>query len=262
MENTKYGRNLFVGTSGWSYKHWAQGVFYPRGLKQSDWLAYYATHFCTVEVNMTFYRLPHTSMLQRWYRETPDGFCFAIKLWRRITHEKRLKNCVEDLCGFFETLAPLRPKWGPLLVQLPPSMSCDLTLLDEFLHALQSVSCNPEMKTAFEFRNPSWINQRTLEVLCRYGAALCIADMPRSKTTEPNEVDFVYVRRHGPKGNYRSSYDEGFLRAEASRIQRWLQEGKCVYVYFNNDIDGFAVENAKQLQKFVEAEAAAQYTST
>lgn len=261
MGNARRMQNLFIGTSGWSYTHWAHGFFYPRGLKQADWLAFYATHFPTVEVNMSFYRLPQSSMLERWNRVTPDGFLFSVKLWRRITHEKRLRACGEDLCSFFETLGPLRSRRGPLLIQLPPSMVCDLTLLDEFLEGLPSALREPDMKTAFEFRHPSWLTDRTREVLNRHGAALCIADMPRCTTTEPNDADFVYVRHHGPKGNYRGSYDDAFLRKEACRIREWLQRGKRVYVYFNNDIDGHAVENAKHLQKLVETEVSEQCVS-
>lgn len=237
----------YVGTSGWSYPHWAKGRFYPKGMKQGDWLRFYAEHFSTVEVNMTFYRLPTVKLVERWRDIAPDSFLFTIKLWRRITHEKRLADCGDEVRRVIEAVSALSTKRGPLLVQLPPSMRCDPILLDRFLAVLHQTAADVSWRIAVEFRNTGWLCRAVHDVLDRHGAALCLADMPRCPVTEPNAAPFVYVRRHGPGGRYRGRYAEEHVAADAARVRQWLNQGRDVYVYFNNDIEGHAVDNARQL---------------
>lgn len=134
------GGSLHVGTSGWSYAHWAKRRFYPKGLKQGEWLRFFARYFDSVEINSSFYRLPKAEFIDRWRKVTGPRFRFAVKLWRRITHEKRLKNCEQELRDFMDIAGGLGPKRGPLLVQLPPSMKKDVDRVDAFLVDLKKAA--------------------------------------------------------------------------------------------------------------------------
>ncbi|MBN2562840.1 MAG: DUF72 domain-containing protein [Phycisphaerae bacterium] len=242
-----------IGTSGWSYAHWAKGRFYPKGLKQTEWLAFFARQFDTVEVNMSFYRLPKPEMVARWGRMTGSRFRFAIKLWRRITHEKRLADCGAELGDFFAVLNLLGSKRGPLLVQLPPSMRKDVGRLDTFLTEQRKAAGRSRWKVAVEFRNTDWLCEEVCTVLDRHGAGLCLADLPQCPITRPNDAAFVYMRRHGPGGSYRGCYTPRHVAADAGQIRGWLESDKEVFVYYNNDINGHAVDNARQLLKAIEA---------
>lgn len=241
----------YIGTSGWSYAHWAKGRFYPRGLKQGEWLQFFARHFGTVELNVSFYRLPNARMISRWRHLTGSRFRFAVKLWRRITHQKRLANCQQELRDFLDAAESLGPKRGPLLVQLPPSMRRDVPRLDAFLMNLKKAARPLRWKVAVEFRNADWLCEEVYELLDRRRVAMCLADMKRCPITEPNDVSFVYVRRHGPGGQYRGCYTPEQIAADANCIRGWLEADKDVFAYYNNDIDGHAVDNARQLAEAV-----------
>ena len=237
----------YIGTSGWSYTHWAKGRFYPKGSKPGEYLKFFAGHFNTVELNASFYRLPKPEVVSRWRQVTSPRFRFAVKLWRRITHVKRLVDSQRELGDFFDAVGQLGPKRGPLLVQLPPSMKKETERLDAFLAELESVSGRARWKVVVEFRNTAWLCDEMYDLLTRYGAALCLADMARCPITEPNDASFVYVRRHGPGGRYRGCYSSSQITADAQRVHEWLRGGKDVFVYYNNDVDGHAVDNACQL---------------
>lgn len=238
---------LYIGTSGWTYPHWAGGRFYPKGLRQGEWLAYLATRFNTVEINSTYYRLPRESMVERWRTVTPGHFRFAVKCWRMITHRKKLRDCEDLLAEFLRVAGGLGRKRGPLLIQLPPSLHKDLPVVEEFLVLLRRTAGRTRWRPAVEFRHPSWDDEETREALGRYGAALCLADWGRCPFTEPNEADFVYIRRHGPSGRYRGCYSRQHIRADARRIAEWIEAGRDVFVYYNNDVEGYAVDNALSL---------------
>lgn len=241
------GGTCYIGTSGWSYPHWAKGRFYPVGLKPGDWLSYLSQHLPTVEVNSSFYRLPQANLIRRWRDCVPDSFRFAVKLWRRITHDKRLIDCDDELRSFFSVVGELRSRRGPLLVQLPPSFRKDPDRLDGFLGLLRQVMGRRSWLVAVEFRHPGWICPEVYELLSRRAAAVVLADWPRCSVTEPNDAPFVYVRRHGPAGRYRGCYSAEQIAADAASIRRWLGEGRDVFVYYNNDVEGYAVDNARQL---------------
>jgi uncharacterized protein YecE (DUF72 family) len=221
-------------------------------LKQGEWLRFYAERFRTVEVNMTFYRLPKAELLSRWADMTPKGFRFAVKLWRLISHQKRLNDCDRELRDFLGVVAALGEKAGPLLIQLPPSQRCDLVLLNEFLFDMLDALGVRRWQVAVEFRNADWIRPEVNAVLDKHGAALCLADMSRCTTGEPNHAPFVYVRRHGPGERYRGCYTRAQLRVDADRFRSWMEAGRDVYVYFNNDIGGHAVANATDLRHMIE----------
>jgi len=257
----------YTGTSGWSYVHWAKGRFYPKGLKPGEWLRFFSEQFGTVELNSSFYRLPKPEFVARWRTVTGGRFRFAVKLWRRITHVKRLADCGSELGDFLAVANEFGPKRGPLLVQLPPSLRKDVARLDEFLAVLKKAAGRTRWKVAaagaripsrtqrwrvaVEFRNPDWLCDEVYELLSRHKAALCLADLPRCPITEPNVAPFVYVRRHGPGGGYRGCYTPKHIAADAAQIRAWLADDKDVYVYYNNDIGGHAVDNARQLMEAV-----------
>lgn len=241
------GGKCHIGTSGWSYAHWSKGRFYPKGLKQGEWLKFFSQHFRTVEINASFYRIPTKQMVTRWRAVTGSRFRFAVKLWRRITHERRLAGCDRELRDFFEAVTPLGPKRGPLLVQLPPSLRKDVTRLDAFLTQLKKAAGRSRWKIAVEFRHTDWLCDEVYELLDWHRAALCLADMEQCPITEPNDASFVYMRRHGPGGQYRGCYTPRHITDDADNVRKWLNTGKDVFVYYNNDIDGHAVHNARQL---------------
>jgi len=236
-----------IGTSGWCYAHWAKGRFYPQGLRQGDWLSFFARQFGTVEINSSFYRLPKVEMFTRWRDVTGPRFRLAVKLWRRITHEKRLVDCAAALDDFLAAAGQLGPKRGPLLVQLPPSMRKDVGLLEAFLADLKRAMGRVRWKVAVEFRDTGWLCDPVYELLDRRGVALCLADLERCPIAEPNDARFVYIRRHGPGGRYRGCYSPKHITDDAGRIRGWLAAGRDVYVYYNNDVEGHAVDNARQL---------------
>lgn len=232
----------FVGTSGWSYKEW-RGIFYPRELPSRAWLDHYARHFSNVEINATFYRLQKAAALAGWAARTPPGFRFAIKGPRLITHFHRLKNAAHRLPLFYESIAPLRAKAGPILWQLPPQFPADPARLDAFIETL------PEgWRYAFEFRDPSWHTDVTYRILERREAAFCPFEIgeltgPRIVTT-----DFVYVRLHGWKGRYKGRYDTKALKGWARWLRGHKRAGRDVYAYFDNTAEADdAVANALEL---------------
>lgn len=245
------GGKLYVGTSGWSYGHWAKGRFYPVGLKPNQWLGFFSRHFDTVEINASYYRLPKPEMITRWHQQVAGGFRFAVKMWKRITHEKRLADCGEQLSGFLAVVNELAGKRGPLLVQLPPSLQCAPDLLADFLVQLKRTLARIRWRVTIEFRHSSWLCPEAIKLLDEHGVALCLADLPRCPITEPGEAGFVYLRRHGPGGSYGGCYTARQIGADARRIAGWLKAGRDVYVYYNNDIDGYAVDNARQLRERV-----------
>ncbi len=242
-----------VGTSGYVYPHW-RGRLYPPGLPPGAWLAYYARHFPTVELNNPFYRLPSARTFDAWRRAVPPGFVFAVKASRFLTHMKRLKDAPVHLGLFLERARRLGPRLGPVLFQLPARFRADVERLDDFLGALRRQRRVPGLRAALEVRHPSWLAPAVADRLARAGVALCLHDARTCPVDGPLTADFVYVRRHGWPGDG-GDYPEAALRADAARIGGWLAEGRDVYVYFNNDAEAFAVFNARRLRALLEERA-------
>ncbi|MFQ5984746.1 MAG: DUF72 domain-containing protein [Alphaproteobacteria bacterium] len=238
----------WIGTSGWSYPNW-EGPFYPKGLKRTDWLAFYGERLDSVEMNNSFYRLPKAEMLSRWAERTPGDFLFAVKGSRLVTHLKRLKGCEEPLEIFFERMTALGDKLGPVLFQLPPNFPCDLPLLRAFLQTV------PEgHRYTVEFRDPSWHVPEVSELLSEHNAAFCIFELGTLRSPELITADFAYIRLHGPGERYVGNYDEATLGAWAQRLRAWRQDGKDSYVYFDNtDEADYALRNALRLKELTEA---------
>jgi uncharacterized protein YecE (DUF72 family) len=234
---------LRIGCSGWLYRHW-RGDFYPVGLRQKDELAYYTERFDTAEINASFYRMPGETAAAGWRERTPEGFVFAWKAWRYITHLKRLKDPEEPLAFMLARSAGLGPKLGCFLYQLPPSMRIDRERLAGFLQVL------PEgRRHAVEFRHPSWYEPAVFDLLREHDAALVLSDHHHAPAPWEATASWVYVRGHGPGGRYWGDYPEDTLQDWASRIRGWRLEGKPVFAYFDNDIGGAAPRDAERLKR-------------
>jgi uncharacterized protein YecE (DUF72 family) len=226
---------IHVGTSGWQYTDW-RGNFYPSGLPQAGWLEHYATVFPTVELNATFYRLPQEGTFAKWRHRTPPGFTFAVKASRYLTHVRRLREPEEPAARLLARSAALGSGRGPVLVQLPPTLSADLGALTETLRVFDGV------KVAFEFRHPSWFTEPGVaEVLDRFGAAWVWADRPRDRSPKVLTGGWGYVRFHrGTQAGF--AYRRSKLRRWADRLERL--PAREVFVYFNNDPGAAAPRDA------------------
>jgi uncharacterized protein YecE (DUF72 family) len=237
--------DVHVGCSGWVYKHW-RGIFYPEGLPQKRWFERYAEDFDTVEINASFYRIPLSSTFEGWRHKAPEGFRYALKVNRFITHLKKLVGVEEALNDFVALARRLEGSLGPLLYQLPPSLKLDLDRLEQFLRLLPE-----DLSNVFEFRNKSWYVPETYALLDRYAASFCIHDMPGSKTERVATGRIAYVRFHGGEGKYWGRYSDEALLNWSDWILDQSSSGRSVWCYFNNDIRGHAIHDAQTLKSMV-----------
>jgi uncharacterized protein YecE (DUF72 family) len=235
-----------MGTSGWYYKHW-RGRFYGDELAPIDMLPFYAGQFDTVEINNTFYALPSLETAQKWREKTPPGFVFAIKASRFLTHLKRLLDTGEGLRKFFEIIESLGEKAGPILFQLPPRWRANADRLSNFISALPT-----NYRYAFEFRDPSWFSPVIYDILRNRNIALCITNRKDEDSPAELTADFTYIRFHGGAPSTHGKYESATLSRWASTIDDWRSRLDAIYVYFNNDWEGFAIENATELRGLVE----------
>lgn len=259
---------LWIGTSGWVYRHWL-GVFYPPDLPSERQLPFYAEHFSSVEVNFSFYRLPERTVFETWRRQTPDGFLFAVKGSRYLTHMKKLKDPEEPLGRLMERAGGLGPKLGPILFQFPHTWRANVERLAHFLEALepyrrmdggtQEYPENPEKREgrqvqegeqrfAFEFRHQSWLVPQVYKLLEGIGAALCLPLSPHVPLDIRLTAPWTYIRMHG--GQHGIGYDDE-LHTWADHIQRFRGQGADVHVYFNNDPEGHAIRDAARLHEML-----------
>jgi len=242
--------NLHIGTSGWSYKHWSE-IFYPKDIKPDKYLEFYATQFACVELNSCFYHLPLKTTVTGWTIRTHETFKFCPKLSRFITHQMLLVNIEGALQNFFDVFAGMKNRLGPVLIQLPPGLSFDKPLINNFFSLIREEYS--QYRFAVEVRNRSWINDSFPDLLSQSGVAFVIADSGnRYPYNEAVTTDLVYLRLHGREQLYASDYNENDLRSYAEKILIWLNEGKEVWVFFNNDYYGFAVKNAARLKEIID----------
>jgi uncharacterized protein YecE (DUF72 family) len=235
-------KRLFIGTSGWHYKHWF-GRFYPKGMPAIEHLPYYAKFFDTVELNGVFYRLPTPEMVKSWYARAPKQFTFAYKASRYITHMKRLLQPQSALRLMFRRADLLKEKLGPILYQLPPSFKVDVKRLQSFLKILPK-----GYDHVMEFRHPTWFTEEVYDVLRTHKTTLCLYDMKGVPTPRVITASVIYVRMHGSESKYAGSYTQPVLEEWAKLFRQWVQQKHPVYMYFNNDIRGHAIENAKTIK--------------
>ena len=243
------GPSLFVGTSGFYYPGW-KGSFYPARMPARDYLPFYSTRFRSLEVNSTFYRLPLVTTLSRWRDLTPEGFVFAVKASRYITHIKRLDEPEGTVLPFLERIRCLGSKLGPVLFQLPSRFPFNGEKLDIFCKVLSK-----DVRYAFEFRDPDWFRHKTCDILSQHNMAFCIYDFSGTLSPDAVTADFIYIRFHGPlKSPYCGAYADEFLERWAGKIRRWITEGKSIYVFFDNTIEGDAVNDAMKLSTMLNLE--------
>ncbi|MDB6026215.1 MAG: hypothetical protein JWM68_2438 [Verrucomicrobiales bacterium] len=248
---------IWVGTSGWVYKHWAAS-FYPSNWPKKGEFQFYATQFPTVEINATFYRLPTENMVKGWHEKAPDHFLFAVKGSRFITHIKRLKETGAPLEKYFERIIPLQEHLGPILWQLAPNFHNNpenLERVENFLKALPR-----QFRHALEFRHPSWVETSTYEILSKYSAANVWLSSQRMPVDFTITADFVYLRFHGLANGAAHDYSEEELKPWAERLIGAAEQGKPCFVYFNNDWNTRAPSNAKTLMELVGNLAVAAFT--
>jgi len=244
-------KEIYVGTSGYNYDHWRGDVFYPAGLPQNRYLEFYCTRFNSVELNVTFYRLPSVKAFEGWDRKTPKGFSFAVKGNRYITHIKRLKDAKAPLRNFSENLAPLRNKTSCILWQFPPRFKGDAERLKGFTRDLERSKFTKSLRHAFEFRNETWFTEKIYRILRDNNFCLCIADLPNAPHVEVLTADFIYIRLHGSKAKYSSNYPKKELREAAVKAKGWIASRKALYAFFNNDAYGYAPKNAVSFRSLI-----------
>lgn len=242
--------DILIGTSGWHYQSW-KGPFFPRDLKLKDRLRFYATQFSTTELNGVFYRTPTPEAVAGWRDQTPDDFVFSWKASKFITHWKRLSARSDNSLALLESrLSILGGKAGPVLFQLPPQFELDYERLASFLKMLR-----PKRRYVFEFRHPSWYAARVLRLLAEENISLCISDHKNAPAPWKRTADFVYIRGHGPGGQYKGHYKPAMLAGWRRQIGAWSARGHDVFVYFDNDQKSAAPLDGLRLQKLVQSAA-------
>ncbi len=233
---------IFVGTSGYSYAEW-KGAFYPQDLPAKQMLAYYAQRLAAVEINNTFYRLPKRSVLEGWSAQVPDGFRFALKASRRITHIKRLVDAESETEYLLRTVQALGAKLGVILFQLPPYLRKDLPRLEGFLGLLPRGA-----RASFEFRHPSWFDEDVFALLRDRDCALCVADTDEQAPAVTSTAGWGYLRLR------RSAYPDAELRQWVERLQ--AQAWDRAYVFFKHEDEGAGPRLAARLCELAGAAAA------
>jgi uncharacterized protein YecE (DUF72 family) len=242
--------SIRIGTSGWTYDGW-RGLFYPENIPKKEWLCYYASRFVTTEINGSFYRTPSLEAVRAWRDQTPREFAFAWKASKFITHWKRLTSKCENSIELMDTrLRALRPKTVAVLFQLPAHFLKNCERLDDFLRMLP-----PRYRYAFEFRHKSWYEDDILTVLRKHDVALCLSDHHDAPAPWEITARLVYVRGHGPQGDYSGSYSARTLRRWADRIAAWRNQRRDVLVYFDNDQKAAAPRDALRLMKLLNEHA-------
>ena len=239
-----------IGTSGWVYDDWRKR-FYPAGLAQRNWLAYYTQHFDTVELNATTYRLPKEEHVARWCASVPSGFLFTVKLSRLITHRKTLAPRVDEfILNYMNRVRCFRPeRLAQILCQFPPYLERDDGRLRTFLAKLPAA-----FRYVVEFRHKSWFVPQTYRILKEHNIAMCIHDYPRLRCNDVvTSADLAYVRLHGYLMLYAGSYPKLVLRRWRDRIRKLADQAQDVFVYFNNDTRGAAIKDAQTLRSMLAA---------
>ncbi|HEY4641024.1 MAG TPA: DUF72 domain-containing protein [Thermoanaerobaculia bacterium] len=219
--------DLFVGTSGYSYKEW-KGTFYPDDLPANKMLSFYAGQFSTVEINNSFYRMPDAKTVARWGSEVPDGFTFVLKAPQRITHQKKLVDCGDDVHHLFEVAEALGPKLGPVLFQLPPFQRKDTERLRNFINVLPR-----QQPVAFEFRHESWVDDEVMSILRERDAAMCLSDT--DDVSDPDKL-IVPAASWGYMRLRRTEYTDADLDAWRRRID--AAQWQRAFIFFKHEDEG------------------------
>ena len=225
--------NLYVGTSGYSYKEW-KGAFYPEDLPDKQMLRFYGEHFRAVEINNTFYRMPKPAVLEAWAAEVPADFKFVLKASQRITHHQRLKDTGDSMSYLLKVAGTLKERLGPLLFQLPPHLKKDVPRLREFLELLP-----PDRRASFEFRHQSWFDSEVFDLLRARQAVLCIAEAENDL-----EVPFLSTAGWGYLRLRRPDYGDAELKTWVERVRQ--QDWREAFVFFKHEEAGKGPQMARR----------------
>jgi uncharacterized protein YecE (DUF72 family) len=230
---------------------------FPPEFRDKSRLTYYGSLLNSLEVNSSFYKIPQPATVKKWAESVPADFTFTFKLWQEITHVKAFAYKREDVLRFMDVIDQAGNKKGCLLIQFPPSLTIDrFAQVEELLGIIQSIVPEHGWKVAIEFRHPSWYIGEAFELADEYTCSMVLHDMPKAMNWQLNkQATFVYLRFHGPAGDYRGGYTDDYLQRQAELISGWRHEGKEVYVYFNNTI-GDAIKNVMTLNDLVSAHEA------
>jgi uncharacterized protein YecE (DUF72 family) len=236
---------IYVGTSGWVYRSWRAHLYADAPMRR--WLEIASRTFGSLEINGSFYGQIQPATYARWRAEAPDGFVFAVKGHRYVTHYKRLRDCAASIALLRDQASALGDKLGAVIWQLPSSFKIDLDRLDDFLRALRGWPT----RHAIELRHASWFVPDVADRLRAANVASCMGDAPDFPMWREVTADFVYARLHGHTRKYASSYSAASIRTWAADAKRWRDAGRDVFIYLDNDAEGHAVRNARALAEDV-----------
>ncbi len=235
--------NLWIGTSGFQYKEW-KGTFYPETMPTARMLPYYAERFSTTEINYSFHRIPSAKTIEGWYQATPERFKFSLKAPQTVTHFAKLRNCGDTMRYFHQVICDLETKLGCVLCQLPPALKKDAALLSSFLGEMPD-----GMRAAFEFRDPSWFDDETYELLRGKNLALCIADSEKLATPDVATADYGYLRLR------REDYQGADIARWADAIKAKASVWSDAFVYFKHEESGIGPKLAARMMELLSASA-------
>lgn len=257
---------LRLGTCSWTAKGWEE-AFYPPKMKSTDYIAEYATRFSSVEVDASFYGVPRDSTLEKWRDTTPDGFVFAAKAPKEITHDRFLMGCEQPLNQFLTAMEILGDKCGPLLFQFPyfaKRTGVDINIFLEKLDAFLPLLPESGFQFALEVRNKNWITEPLLDLLANHHVAPALIDHPwmsRPKElfrhVDLDRVPFLYIRwlgdRHGIEKKtkvWKEVVDnkDDYTADWVPPIQKALEHQLKVYGYVNNHYSGYAPHDVAVLE--------------
>lgn len=236
----------YFGTSGFYYDDW-KGLFYPEDLPRKEWLQYYARHFRTIEINSTFYRTPRASSFEKWDRDTPHNFKFTLKGSRYVTHLKKLNDPQEGINNFYKAIEPLAHKTDCVLWQFPPSLQYDREKLENFARV-----CSRDYANVLEFRHKSWFNEECYDLLKEHKLSFCMLSTPDDLPEIALQTSrTAYLRFHGKdlKKRYHYNYSDAELKEWANKIKELSPQR--IFIYFNNDYDTHAINNARTLESML-----------
>ncbi|SRR5581483_10020506 len=246
MRDVSFNMQIHVGCSGWFYWHWKR-LFYPEELPTHRWFRYYTQHFKTVELNAPFYRWPSHATVKTWRRNAPENFRYSVKVNRLITHEKRMVRTKKIVCEFCALAELLGPQMGCFLFQFPPSYRYTPARLKSIVTQLNAARCDADVPHVVEFRHKSWWRDAVYRTFKKANIVFCSVSAPRLPDELIATSDVVYIRFHGRQRWYRYDYPDEELREWAEKIRH--SGAREVWIYFNNDREGYATTNAKRLRK-------------
>jgi len=220
-------------------------------MKTTEWITFYSDHFTTTEINGSFYKLPSTETIIEWTKKVPRDFVFCPKMSRFLTHMKKLNDPEEPLERFFGIFKPMKKMMGPVLLQLPRMLKFNYEKAEHLYRLLKKRY--KKFEFVLEVRHETWLQETSLTLMSKYDIGLVISQSgERFPYSEIITAKNIYIRFHGPEALYASSYSDKMLKEFAIKCTKWQKQGHVIWGFFNNDIHGYAIEDAKRLLKMLE----------